>query len=129
MWRYRLVFKQDNNRPILSEEKVWDSNDNPILIRPDEDDEGEMARALRQTQLEQVFANKEFREVADFFRSIKYSHIVPQLVRDPDSTTTIDNDPFGSDFLDRIATMQQKDQRCALASNSKGLESDSPQVL
>ncbi len=111
LWRYRLVFNQDNiSRPILSEEKVWGcSNDKLILTRPDQDDKRDAAR-LRQTQLEQIFANEEFRDVADFFRSIKYSHIVPQLVRDPDRNTGLTNDPFGSDFLEQIATMDKRNQ-------------------
>ena len=110
LWRYCLVFKQDNiSRPILSEEKVWDSNDNLILDRPNKYDESDGARQ-QQTQLEQVFANKEFRDVADFFRSIKYSHIVPQLVRDPDRNTGLKNDPFGSDFLEQIAIADKRNQ-------------------
>ena len=109
LWRYRLEFTQDNNRrPILSEEKVWDSNDKIVLDRPDEYDKRDSAPG--QTQLEQVFANKKFREIADFFRSIKYSHIVPQLVRDPDRNTGLTNDPFGSDFLEQIATADKRNQ-------------------
>ncbi len=110
LWRYRLEFTQDNiRRPILRKEIVWDSHNKPILTRPDQDDEGDDAR-LRQTQLEQVFANKKFREIADFFRLIKYSHIVPQLVRDPDRNTGLTNDPFGSDFLEQIATADKRNQ-------------------
>ena len=109
IWRYRIVFNQQGRRPVLREEKVWDSSDKLILDRPDEDDRKDGAR-LGQTQLEQVFANKDFREIADFFRSIKYSHIVPQLVRDPDRKTGLTNDPFGSDFLEQIATADKRNQ-------------------
>lgn len=110
LWRYRLVFNQDNNRrPVLKEEKAWDSCDKLVLCRPDEDDKRDDVR-LRQTQLEQVFANEKFRDIADFFRSISYSHIVPQLVRDPDRNTGQTNDPFGSDFLEQIAIADKRNQ-------------------
>ena len=109
-WRYRIVFNQDNlSRPILREEKVWDADNSLVLDRPDSEDTGDPER-LRQTHLEQVFANREFREIANFFRSIKYSHIIPQLVREPDRATKLADDPFGSDFLEQIATADKRNQ-------------------
>ena len=39
---------------------------------------------LTQTYLQQVNVNKEFRPVADAFAAIRYLHIVPQLIREPD---------------------------------------------
>ena len=126
LWRYKLVFKQDNlSRPELIEEKVWDLDNEVKLSRPDSTDEKDRAR-LRQTQLEQVFANKEFRDIADFFRSIKYSHIVPQLIRDPESTKVIDDDPFGSDLLDRIATTNKKTSGARLRRIQKALKAIAP---
>src|SRR5262249_14316313 len=64
LWRYRIVFNQDNNsRPILREEKIWQHND-IILDRPDREDKNDAAR-LSQTYLEQTFANREFRDITD----------------------------------------------------------------
>ncbi len=108
-WRYLIIFNQKGRRPVLREEKVWNEAGDLILQRPDEEDDEDPAR-LSQTQLEQVFANREFREIADFFRSIKYSHIVPQLVRDPDRATDSTNDPFGSDFLEQIAAADKRNR-------------------
>ena len=82
-WRYRLAFGQDNvRRPVVKEEQVW-KNDNLLLERPDAEDKGDPGR-LRQTHLEQVNANRAFREVAAFFGQVRYLHIVPQLIRDPE---------------------------------------------
>ena len=108
-WRYLIIFNQKGRRPVLREEKVWNEAGDLILQRPDEADDEDQAR-LSQTQLEQVFANREFREIANFFRSIKYSHIVPQLVRDPDRATDSTNDPFGSDFLEQIAAADKRNR-------------------
>jgi hypothetical protein len=54
----------------------------PLLNRPDAEDEQDNVR-LTQTALEQVNTNKAFRAIYDFFASIRYRHILPQLVRDP----------------------------------------------
>jgi len=102
VWRYRIAFAQDKQRrPVLKEEKVWRSGQ-LILERPTGDDRDDQAR-LRQTYLEQTIANQEFREVARFFASIRYHHIVPQLVRDPERSTGLKGDPYGGDFLEQIA--------------------------
>ncbi len=104
-WKYRLVFNQDAaSRPIIKTEAVFDLRlDREVLSRPDNNDESDPLR-LTQTALEQVTANKDFRAVADFFRSISYQHIIPQVVRDPKgfSPAPIRDDPFGRDFLLRL---------------------------
>ncbi len=109
VWRYRLAFAQDNlRRPIVKEERVW-QGENVLLNRPDSDDDADPGR-LAQTHLEQVNANKAFRDVAEFFAQIRYLHIVPQLVREPDRSAGRERDPYGGDFLEQLARMQ-KDQK------------------
>lgn len=101
-WQYELAFNQDKQRrPLVKKERVvW--NQNELLKRPLPEDEHDPTR-LTQTHLEQVNANKEFRDVASFFASIRYLHVVPQLVRDPDRSVGKTNDPFGGDFLELVA--------------------------
>ena len=59
---------------------------------------------LTQTALQQVNVNQNFRRIADFFISIQYMHILPQLVRDPGgfSSVPIRNDPYGRDLVSQI---------------------------
>lgn len=105
-WRYRLAFTQDTNspgRPILTEEKVWES-ENLLLDRPDEQDASD-EELLRRTRLEQIIANRKYREIADFFNSIRYYHIVPQIVREPERSVGQTFDPYGSDFIEQIAQL------------------------
>jgi len=107
VWRYRIAFAQDNLRqPILKEEKVW-RGDELILDRPNDEDRADEAR-LRQTYLEQTFANREFRDIADFFASVRYYHIVPQLVRDPERSIGRQADPYGGDFLEQVARTDKR---------------------
>jgi predicted ATPase len=99
-WRYSLKFSQSERRPLVREESVY-RGERLILQRPDKHDVHDPER-LRQTHLEQVAANREFREVADFFRSIRYYHLVPQLVRESERWDGLEVDPFGGDFLEGL---------------------------
>ncbi|MBZ0315982.1 MAG: AAA family ATPase [Anaerolineae bacterium] len=113
VWEYELHFKQDNQRtPLIHMERVL-HNDREVLFRPDQADEADPAR-LTQTYLEQVSINKDFRDAATFFESVRYLHIVPQLVRDPDRSIGQTNDPYGGDFLEQIARTPTRTQESRL---------------
>lgn len=101
-WTYELVIGQDNNRaPIVKSERVKHAGE-VILNRPDKSDAIDRVR-LSQTHIEQVGQNTEFRAVADFLGSVLYLHLVPQIIREPRSGYARRGDPFGSDFLERVA--------------------------
>jgi predicted ATPase len=102
VWEYALHFNQDNRqRPSVKKETVT-FRGKEILNRPDGDDTSDPER-LSQTHLEQVNVNRSFRVVADFLSEIRYLHIVPQLVREPERSVGKQNDPFGGDFLEQIS--------------------------
>lgn len=112
-WRYRLVITQDNQRrPTLKEEKVWRS-DTLLLERPDKQDSTDK-ELLHQTHLEQNSSNRQFRDIADFFNTIRYYHIVPQLIREPDRSIGRKFDPYGGDFLEQIASSTKQVQEARL---------------
>lgn len=126
-WEYELRFNQDNlRRPIIKKERVAREGSD-ILTRPDDKDKGDPER-LTQTYLEQVYVNQEFRDVADFFASIRYLHIVPQLVREPDRSVGRRNDPFGGDFLEQIARTPEKTQNARLRRILNALRVAVPQL-
>jgi len=77
-----------------------------VLERLNDEDRADPAR-LSQTALEQVTANVEFRDIVAFLTEVRYLHIVPQLVRDPERSVGKRNDPYGGDFLDQIAETKQ----------------------
>lgn len=82
-WRYEIAFHQDNRRrPRIRRERVSRSGE-ALVDRPNEEDAADPQR-LTQTYLEQVSVNQPFRDLAAFFGSIRYLHLVPQLVREPD---------------------------------------------
>lgn len=102
-WMYSLAFGQDNLRRAQVTKEVVVHDGRRVLERPNSQDEADPARQ-GQTFLEQVNVNQEFRPVADFFRSVRYLHIVPQLVREPDRSVGRRDDPYGGDFLEQIAS-------------------------
>ena len=126
-WEYEIRFTQDNRqRPVLKKERVAKEGTD-ILIRPDDNDERDPER-LTQTYLEQVNANQEFRDVADFFGSVRYLHIVPQLIREPDRSVGKSKDPFGGDFLEQVARTLEKTQKTRLRRILEALRVAVPQL-
>ncbi len=126
-WEYQLHFAQDKLRqPVIKKERVARPT-GEVLLRPDHEDKKDPKR-LTQTFLEQVNVNREFREVAEFFDSVHYYHIVPQLVREPDRSVGRRNDPYGGDFLEQIARTNEKTRNARLRRIQEALRVAVPQL-
>lgn len=130
-WIYSIGIKQrkgGQNEPVLSYERVW-KNGQQLIDRPDPADEKDNLR-LTQTYLEQINANAEFREISNFFESILYLHLVPQLLRHPDafSGPSIQGDPFGRSFLERVIKTPEKTRRSRLKKIEDALKIAVPQL-
>lgn len=128
-WRYRLRFNQDNNRrPIIKEEHV-EHNNHIVLKRPNQNDETDPLR-LTETALEQTGANQEFRAISQFFQSVSYQHLLPQVIRDPIGFTPgkVQNDPFGRDFLQRVDNTTTKTRDSRLKKILNALRVAAPQL-
>jgi len=121
-WTYRLAFNQNNQRRTEVKAEMVKKNDTILLQRPDEEDQTDPAR-LTQTALEQISANQRFRDLADFFTSISYQHLLPQILRDPRgfSAAPITNDPYGRDFLLRLWQTQSRTRDARLKKISAAL--------
>jgi predicted ATPase len=126
-WEYEIHFNQDNlRRPIIKKEKVI-KHGKLIFERPDVNDKNDSERLI-QTYLEQVYANQNFRDIADFFSTVRYLHIVPQLVREPDRSVGKKNDPYGGDFLEQIAHTQDRTRNARLRRIKDALSFAVPQL-
>lgn len=128
-WSYELTFTRESrglHRPILSGEVVK-RDGKMVLARPDDQDETDNER-LTQTYLEQVNANQEFRPIADFLRTIRYLHLVPHLLREPGRQADRSDDPYGSDFLLRIARTPTRTRDRRLRRIGNGLRAAVPQL-
>jgi predicted ATPase len=126
-WRYELALGHDKQqRPQIKRESVWHDS-RSLFSRPDESDKSDPER-LTQTYLQQVNVNKEFRPVFDAFASIRYLHIVPQLIREPDRSVGRTNDPYGGDFLEQVAATREQTLRARLKAISGALKIAVPQL-
>jgi predicted ATPase len=126
-WEYELRFNQDSSRqPVIKEERVTKGREE-ILRRPNEGDKLDSKR-LTQTYLEQLQANQAFRDIAVFFASVRYLHIVPQLIREPDRSVGRRNDPFGGDFLEQMASTSEHTRVARLKRIREALQVALPQL-
>jgi len=130
LWKYAIGIKQEvrgYRLPILTYEKVWKEG-RLILNRPDSNDKKDQER-LTQTHLEQINANKEFRDITRFLESAVYLHLLPQLLKHPQSFTGPDlpGDPFGKGFLDRISKVNEKTRNAWLKKIESALKIAVPQ--
>ncbi len=130
-WKYFISIKQETRgkrRPLLKHEKVWRKGE-LIVNRPDKADDEDEER-LTQTHLEQINANKEFRDIARYFSSTQYLHIVPQLVRHSKLYTGpgVPGDPFGHHFLNKIAETAEGQRKSRLKKIEQALKRAVPQL-
>ncbi len=138
-WNYTIGFNipssgfEKNRRPYITQEIVnridSDGKKTNLLQRPnDADRHDEIQR--QQTYLEQINTNKEFRILAEFFGSITYYHLVPQLLKygDEISGRTLEDDPFGQEFLLRVSATQERTRNARLKKIERALQSIVPQM-
>ncbi len=126
-WEYELSFNQDKQRRAAVRSEQVRRGNQTLLERPTDEDKKDPAR-LTQTYLEQVNVNQPFRALATFFASIRYLHIVPQLVREPDRSVGRSNDPFGGDFLEQLAKTPEKTRNARLRWIQQALRVAVPQL-
>ncbi|KFE67744.1 AAA family ATPase [Hyalangium minutum] len=126
-WGYRLEFTQDNQRRPVVKREIVTHGDDTLLSRPNSEDKRD-PELLTQTHLEQVNTNRRFRELADFFAKVRYLHLVPQLVREPDRSAGRVNDAFGGDFLEQLARAPSKTLKSRLKRITHALRVAVPQL-
>lgn len=129
-WRYVLGFKPEGKgaqRILISSEEVW-QGETRLFSRPDKTDRLD-AMLLTQTRLEQIGANAQFRELADFFGATVYLHLVPQLLKFSDRIggQRLEDDPFGQGFLEHLAKTNERTRTARLTKISKALALAVPQ--
>jgi hypothetical protein len=80
-------------------------------------------RLLTQTHLEQMQSNGKCRPIADFFSSVLYLHLVPQLLKYGDAIAgrPLEGDPFGQAFLDMVADTKKSVRDARLKRIGKAL--------
>ncbi len=151
IWRYAIGLRQipqdqsymHHYFAALTHERVW-KNGKRLLNRPNTEDEKDPDRLIR-TTLEET--DHDFQELVDFFQSITYLHLVPQLLRFPDLITADPNGAgvklqysnsmsrrrstrtqFGHDLLEKIANTDEETRCSRLKTIEKALKIAVPQL-
>lgn len=129
-WIYELAFTHRSSKdqtPIVKRERVDRITEGGqlenLLNRPDDQDRADREQ-LTQTAIQQVNRNGKFRDLAEFFRSVLYLHLVPQLVREGQAPRSgnIGPDQYGRDLLDRIRNTVPKIRNARLKRIQKVIE-------
>lgn len=135
-WRYSLIFNMPSRGKRITTVKKEsvikierDGTETTVLQRPNNDDKKDPER-LYETHLEQISANSKFRNLAEFFGSITYVHLVPQLLKFGDRIGghILEEDPFGQAFMERIAATQNKTRTARLKRIEKALQAVIPHL-
>ena len=128
-WTYEITFSAEprgRHRPILVNEIVKRRGEK-VIERPTDEDEADPER-MTQTYIEQVNANREFRQIVEFLESIRYLHLVPHLIREPDRGAERHDDPYGSDLLLRMARTPERTRSRRLRRIGEALKTAVPQL-
>ena len=129
-WDYELELTESKQFPLLIKRECVRKDGTTLLERPDNADKADAERRT-QTALEQVFANQDFRDIANFFKCISYRHVLPQIVRDPQSFTPfpVADDPYGRDFVHHIWATPAESREDRLRRIAKVLQSAIPSLF
>lgn len=138
LWRYLLAFNKEEKKlgsvPVVTQEKVWtkaptEENWLPLVTRPSKEDRAD-PKLLTQTWLQQVTQNQPFRELAEFFASVGYLHLVPQLIREEQrpAVDALGADAYGRDLLSRIRGTSGKTKEARLERIRKVLATAVPNL-
>ena len=136
VWKYELGFNipaKGNRDPRVTKEKVTsfgpDGKPNVLIDRPGKSELTDEL-LLRETHIEQISTNVKFRALADFFSGATYVHLVPQLLKFGDQIggRVMDDDPFGQEFMLRIARTTQRTRDARLKRIETALRTIVPQL-
>ena len=115
VWTYSLQLSgtETGKKPLRIEHERVSHGNEEILDRTrtaEADD-----RLLTQTHLEQISQSLQFRPLADVLASVVHVHVVPQVVRTPARAEAFSKrDAPGSDFIDQVARLSQRQKERAL---------------
>jgi predicted ATPase len=127
-WEYELHFNQEGQpRPVIKRERLSRGGED-VFVRPDESDETDPER-LTDSFLEQGSLRKELRAFAAFLGTIRYVHLVPQLMREPQRPAGARHDPFGAELIERIAATPEQSQNARLRWILEALQPAVPRLM
>jgi predicted ATPase len=114
-WTYTLELSgsETKKKPLRIEREIVLHGSKEVLSRPQPDETDELL--LTQTHLEQISQSLRFRPLADALASVVHVHVVPQVARIPARAEEFSKrDAPGSDFIDQVARLSERQKERAL---------------
>ena len=111
IWSYRIRFTRFGREHFPTVEEEIIENIGKLVAGQHRTKSEKDPIRFSQSVIQQAPNQGDFRELVDFFNSIRYLHVVPQIVRDPRRALEKGEDPFGGDLLRRISEATAKRDR------------------
>lgn len=129
LWSYRLRFNRFPREifPTVEEEEI--RKNGKVIVSQTRDKNVDDPFRFSQSLIQQAANQAEFRELVEFFTSIRYLHVVPQIVRDPRRALERNEDPFGGDLLKRINETTPRTRDARLRRVAEALKIAVPQFV
>jgi predicted ATPase len=130
LWRYHLDFAHTGGGIRIISEQVFSYEQNRFVLDRDPKSTAEDEETLKYTHLEQVNANREFRDLQAFFQNIEYLNVVPQLVRESASISHSfkREDYYGRNFLEKLSRMNERTRNSYFTKINRLLKIAVPQL-
>lgn len=128
LWSYKLGFTRIGKESFVSvhEEEVRRSGELISNLIRGNDKNG---LKYSQTKIQQVSENESFIDLVRFFDSMRYLHVVPQIVRDSRRSLERGEDPYGGDLLRRINETPKRTLEARLRRIQEALRIAVPQFV
>lgn len=129
IWGYRIRFTKVGREQFatIAEEEIKSHGERIGWQKRDESDRDFLR--FTQSLLQQAATNISYRDLVTFLASIRYLHVVPQIVRDPRRSLDDKEDPFGGDLLKRISETNLRTRDSRLKRIAQALRIAVPQFV
>jgi predicted ATPase len=129
IWSYRIRFTRFGREqfPTVEEEEIKKGGNlvagqNRVKTTAD-------PFRFSQSLIQQATNQAKFRDLVEFFTSIRYLHVVPQIVRDPRRALERSEDPYGGDLLKKINEATPRTRESRLRRVAEALKIAVPQFV
>lgn len=129
IWSYRIRFTRFGREQFPSVEEEEIRRNGELVAQQSRNKTTSDPFRFSQTLIQQATNQAKFRELVEFFTSIRYLHVVPQIVRDPRRALERSEDPYGGDLLKRINEATPRTRESRLRRVAEALKIAVPQFV
>jgi len=129
IWSYQIRFTRFGREPFPTVEEEEIRKGGEVISSQRRSKSTPDPIRYSQSLIQQAANQTQFRELVEFFTSIRYLHVVPQIVRDPRRALERSEDPYGGDLLRRINEATPRTREARLRRVADALKIAVPQFV